>query len=286
MQIQPALLPVALDRPFRDAAHRGNLAGHKNIHDSGFLEGVVVDPRLTFMPSLAGQVLGSYRLLSPIGQGGSGNVWLAERCDGRFQGRAAVKVLNIALVERGGEARFKREGTILAGLRHPHIAHLVDAGVSQTGQPYLVLEHIDGQPIDQYCESAAVPIEGRLRLFLDVLDAVAHAHASLVIHRDIKPANVLVSKEGGVKLLDFGIAKLIERDAPRRSNGGESSAFTRDGGSALTPQYAAPEQLSGGEITSATDVYALGASISTIARSSFAGVSRASPAGWRPLSSM
>ena len=237
---------------------RSILAGHKNIHDSGFLEGVVVDPRLTFMPSLEGQVLGSYRLLSPIGQGGSGNVWLAERCDGRFQGRAAVKLLNIALVERGGEARFKREGTILAGLRHPHIAHLVDAGISQTGQPYLVLEHIDGQPIDQFCESAAIPIEGRLRLFLDVLDAVAHAHASLVVHRDIKPANVLVSKEGGVKLLDFGIAKLIERDAPRRSSGGDSSAFTRDGGSALTPQCAAPEQLSGGEITTATDVYALG----------------------------
>ena len=237
---------------------RSILAGHKTVHDSGFLEGVVVDPRLTFMPSLAGQVLGSYRLLSPIGQGGSGNVWLAERCDGRFQGRAAVKLLNIALVERGGEARFKREGTILAGLRHPHIAHLVDAGISQTGQPYLVLEHVDGQPIDRYCESAAVSVEGRVRLFLDVLDAVAYAHASLVVHRDIKPANVLVSKEGGVKLLDFGIAKLIERDAPRRSSAGESSALARDGGSALTPQYAAPEQLSGGEITTATDIYGLG----------------------------
>jgi serine/threonine protein kinase/tetratricopeptide (TPR) repeat protein len=236
---------------------RSILAGHKAVHDSGFLEGVVVDPRLTFVPSLAGQVLGSYRLISPIGQGGSGNVWLAERCDGRFQGRAAVKLLNIALVERGGEARFKREGTILAGLRHPHIAHLIDAGISQTGQPYLVLEHVDGRPIDQYCESAAVPVEGRIRLFLDVLNAVAYAHASLVVHRDIKPANVLVSKEGGVKLLDFGIAKLIERDAPRRSSA-DSNAFARDGGSALTPQYAAPEQLSGGEITTATDIYALG----------------------------
>jgi serine/threonine protein kinase/Tfp pilus assembly protein PilF len=237
---------------------RSILAGHKAVHDSGFLEGVVVDPRLTFVPSLAGHVVGSYRLISPIGQGGSGNVWLAERCDGRFQGRAAVKLLNIALVERGGEARFKREGTILAGLRHPHIAHLVDAGVSQTGQPYLVLEHVDGQPIDQYCESAAVSLEGRVRLFLDVLDAVAYAHASLVVHRDIKPANVLVSRESGVKLLDFGIAKLIERDAPRRSSVSQSSAFARDGGSALTPQYAAPEQLSGGEITTATDIYALG----------------------------
>jgi serine/threonine protein kinase/tetratricopeptide (TPR) repeat protein len=263
LEIEPAAQPAWLASiSARDPALaddlRSLLAGRKAVHDSGFLEGVVVDPRLTFVPSLAGQVLGSYRLISPIGQGGSGNVWLAERCDGRFHGRAAVKLLNIALVERGGEARFKREGTILAGLRHPHIAHLVDAGISQTGQPYLELEHIDGQPIDQYCESAVVSVEGRVRLFLDVLDAVAHAHASLVVHRDIKPANVLVSKEGGVKLLDFGIAKLIERDAPRRSSAGQSSAFARDGGSALTPQYAAPEQLSGGEITTATDIYALG----------------------------
>jgi serine/threonine-protein kinase len=225
---------------------RSILAGHKAVHDSGFLEGVVLDPRLTLVPSLAGQIVGSYRLLSPIGQGGSGNVWLAERCDGRFQGRAAVKLLNIALIERGGEARFKREGTILAGLRHPRIAHLVDAGISQAGQPYLVLEHIDGQPIDQHCESGTLSIERRLRLFLDVLDGVAHAHANLVVHRDLKPANVLVSKEGGVKLLDFGIAKLLERDHQSRSSAAvESSTFTRDAGTALTPQYAAPEQLTG-----------------------------------------
>jgi serine/threonine protein kinase len=237
---------------------RSILAGHKAVHDSGFLEGVVLDPRLTLVPSLAGQVVGSYRLISPIGQGGSGNVWLAERCDGRFQGRAAVKLLNISLIERGGEARFRREGTILAGLRHSRIAHLIDAGVSQAGQPYLVLEHVDGQPIDQFCDSGTMPIEGRLRLFLDVLDAVAHAHANLVVHRDLKPANVLVGKDGGVKLLDFGIAKLMERDDVRSSAAAESSAFARDAATALTPQYAAPEQLSGGEITTATDIYALG----------------------------
>ena len=155
-----------------------------------------LDPRLTLVPSLAGQVLGAYRLLSPIGQGGTGSVWLAERCDGRFEGRAAVKLLNIALVGRAGEERFRREGTILARLRHPHIAHLIDAGVSPTGQPYLVLEHVDGQPIDRYCDERALAIEARLRLFLDVLDAVAHAHANLIVHRDIKPANVLVSKDG------------------------------------------------------------------------------------------
>jgi eukaryotic-like serine/threonine-protein kinase len=238
---------------------RSILARHQAVHDSGFLEGAVIDPRSTLVPSLVGQVVGSYRLLSPIGQGGTGNVWLAERCDGRFQGRAAVKLLNIALVERGGEARFKREGTILAGLRHPCIAHLVDAGISAAGQPYLVLEHVDGQPIDEYCEAKTAGIDARLALFLDVLEAVAYAHASLVVHRDIKPANVLVSKEGQVKLLDFGIAKLIEGDGTVRASAGlGSSAFSRDGGTALTPQYAAPEQLSGGEITTATDVYALG----------------------------
>ena len=153
-----------------------------------------------------------------------GSVWLAERCDGRFEGRAAVKLLNLALVGRAGEERFRREGNILARLTHPHIAHLVDAGVSPTGQPYLVLEHVDGQPIDRYCDEQALGIEARVRLFLDVLEAVAHAHANLIVHRDIKPANVLVSVDGQVKLLDFGIAKLLDGDgrwggrgAPRRA---------------------------------------------------------------------
>ena len=122
-----------------------------------------------------------------------GSVWLAERCDGRFEGRAAVKLLNLALIGRAGEERFRREGNILARLTHPHIAHLIDAGVSPTGQPYLVLEHVDGQTIDRYCDEHALGIDARLRLFLDVLEAVAHAHANLIVHRDIKPANVLVS---------------------------------------------------------------------------------------------
>jgi serine/threonine protein kinase/tetratricopeptide (TPR) repeat protein len=238
---------------------RSILSRHKTVHDSGFLEGAVLDPHSTLLRSLAGQVVGSYRLLSPIGEGGTGNVWLAERCDGRFQGQAAIKLLNAALIERGGEARFKREGTILAGLRHPRIAHLVDAGISSAAQPYLVLEHVDGQAIDDYCETRRLRIEARLALFLDVLEGVAYAHANLVVHRDIKPANVLVSRDGQVKLLDFGIARLIGQDAPWRAGAvPDSSAFSREAGTALTPQYAAPEQLSGGEITTATDVYALG----------------------------
>jgi serine/threonine protein kinase/tetratricopeptide (TPR) repeat protein len=229
---------------------RAMLAEHEAVHRECFLVGAVLDP-VTTRTSLAGQVIGAYRLVSPIGQGGTGSVWLADRCDGRFEGRAAVKLLNLSLLGRSGEERFRREGTILARLRHPHIAQLADAGISPAGQPYLVLEHVDGEPIDVHCESRRLDVDARLRLFLDVLDAVAHAHANLIVHRDLKPANVLVSREGRVKLLDFGIAKLMEPDA-----GWE--AVTREGARALTPEYAAPEQLSGGAVTTATDVYALG----------------------------
>jgi eukaryotic-like serine/threonine-protein kinase len=204
--------------------------------------------------SLAGQTIGSYTLDSPIGHGGMGSVWLARRSDGRYEGMAAVKLLSIHLVGRAAEERFRREGSILARLTHPHIARLIDAGTAFAGQPYLVLEHVEGEHIDRYCDGRGLSVEARLRLFLDVLAAVAHAHASLVVHRDIKPSNVLVSSGGQVKLLDFGIAKLLEADAMS----GEATALTRDGGAVLTPEYAAPEQVTGEPITTATDVYALG----------------------------
>jgi serine/threonine protein kinase/tetratricopeptide (TPR) repeat protein len=238
---------------------RAMLFDHDVADHAGFLDGAVLDPRLTVNQSLAGQVLGAYRLVSVIGQGGSGSVWLADRCDGRFEGQAAVKLLNVALINRAGEERFRREGTFLARLRHPRIAHLIDSGVSKTGQPYLVLEHVNGKSIDEYCDARSLSIEARLRLFLDVLEAVAHAHANLIVHRDIKPGNVLVSVDGHVKLLDFGIAKLVnpnsEWDTTRPS---DSGPLTREVGKALTPEYAAPEQLAGGQVTTATDVYALG----------------------------
>jgi serine/threonine protein kinase len=235
------------------------LAEQQAIHDSGFLEGSI--PAGAYArpdTSLSGQILGAYRLVSLIGQGGMGTVWLAERCDGRFEGRAAVKLLNVAVAGRSSEERFRREGHILARVRHPHIAQLIDAGVSPTGQPYLVLEHIDGQGIDRYCNDRALGVEARVRLYLDVLAAVAHAHANLIVHRDIKPGNVLVSAGGDVKLLDFGIAKLIEEETALGPRPADSSRLTRDTGSALTPAYAAPEQLSGGAVTTATDVYGLG----------------------------
>src|SRR5713101_7034676 len=185
-------------------------------------------------PSLAGQTVGAYTLESPIGQGGMGTVWLARRSDGRFEGQAAVKFLNVALLGRGGEARFKREGNILSRLAHPNIAHLIDAGVSATGQPYLVLEYVEGHHIDKYCADHALDLEARLRLLLDVMAAVAHAHANLIVHRDIKPSNVLVTNDGHVKLLDFGIAKLLEDEAA-------ATVLTREGERALTLAYAAPE---------------------------------------------
>jgi len=247
----------------RDAALAADLTAllreHDALHESKFLErGVLDDLSDARRPSLSGQVVGTYRLLSQIGHGGTGSVWLAERCDGRFQGRVAVKLLNLSLVGLAGEERFRREGTILARLRHPRIAHLVDAGVSSTGQPYLVLEHVDGQTIDRYCNERALGIDARVRIFLDVLDAVAHAHANLTVHRDIKPPNVLVSMDGQVKLLDFGIAKLLEQGGGAADRSTPAGTLTRDLALALTPEYAAPEQLAGGSVTTATDVYALG----------------------------
>jgi tetratricopeptide (TPR) repeat protein len=215
---------------------------------AGFLSGA---PASRPAISAVGQRIGAYTLVSPIGRGGMGTVWLARRSDGRFHGTAAIKLLNIGLIGRGAEARFTREGSILARLKHRHIAQLIDAGISELEQPYLVLEHVEGEHIDEYCDNHEQTLEARLRLFLDVLDAVAHAHANLIVHRDIKPSNVLVRTDGEVKLLDFGIAKLID-------GGDDQLSTTAFGERPLTPEYAAPEQLTGDPITTATDVYALG----------------------------
>jgi len=230
---------------------RALLDEHRALADQHFLEDSPVSPASQATP--AGQTIGAYRLLSPLGEGGMGTVWLAARSDGRFEGRAAVKFLNISILHHG-ETRFKREGSILSRLAHPHIARLLDAGVSPAGQPYLVLEHVDGEPIDAYCDRHRFSVEERIRLSLDVMLAVAHAHANLIVHRDIKPSNVLVDTGGQVKLLDFGIAKLLEEEGPD----GAATMLTLEGEWALTPACAAPEQLTGGAVTTATDVYALG----------------------------
>ncbi|HEX6536097.1 MAG TPA: serine/threonine-protein kinase [Gemmatimonadaceae bacterium] len=225
---------------------------------ASLLSGEIVADRRGFLSSpldakLDGLQLGAYTLVRPIGHGGMGSVWLARRTDGRFEGFAAVKLLNLALLSPTGQARFRREGSVLARLAHPGIARLLDAGVTPSGQPYLVLEHIDGQRIDTYAEEHALSIEQRIRLFLLVLAAVGHAHANLIVHRDLKPSNILVARDGTPKLLDFGIAKLLDTEGS-----GERTALTAEGGRALTPEFAAPEQVRGDAITTATDVYALG----------------------------
>jgi len=230
---------------------RGLIEEYRATTEEGYLE---KGPALSLESGAPGENIGAYRLISIIGHGGMGTVWLAERSDGRFERKAAVKFLNVALAGHGLEERFKREGAILGRLSHLNIAELLDAGVTATSQPYLVIEYVEGEPIDRYCDQHRLSVDQRIKLFLDVLAAVAHAHANLVIHRDIKPPNVLVNKDGQVKLLDFGIAKLLEDE-------GESAAatmLTHEGGAPLTPEYAAPEQITGSPVTTATDVYALG----------------------------
>ena len=201
--------------------------------------------------TLVGEPIGAYVIEASLGQGGTGSVWRARRVDGRFEGAVAIKLLHLSLIGRAGALRFEREGAILARLTHPNIARLLDAGVTAAGQPYLVLELVEGERIDHHCDARRLDVQQRLALFDDVLAAVAHAHSHLVIHRDIKPSNILVGTDGHVKLLDFGIARLLE-------DGTEGSAITAEGHRALTPEYAAPEQLQGAAVTTATDVYALG----------------------------
>jgi eukaryotic-like serine/threonine-protein kinase len=234
------------------------LSEYYSLLSNDYLEG-----RLNCLPKSGprnGEIIGSYRLISSLGEGGMGSVWLAERSDQRFERKVAVKFLNLNFANRGSEERFKREGTILAKLSYPLIARLIDAGVSDHGTPYLVLEHVAGKHIDQHCDSEKLDLEARLSLFLDVLAAVAHAHANLIVHRDIKPSNVLVTASGEVKLLDFGVAKLLAEEGAE----GPETQFTREVGAALTPAYAAPEQLTGAPVTTATDVYALGVLLFTL----------------------
>ncbi len=200
----------------------------------------------------AGDTVGPYRLVRELGVGGMGAVWLADRADGLMQRTVALKLPHGPF--RGGDlaARIAREREILATLDHPHIARLYDAGVTADGQPYLALENVDGQHIDRYCEERGLGVAARLRLFLQVARAVAHAHAQLIVHRDLKPSNLLVDSAGRVKLLDFGIAKLLD------DGRGDPRDLTQQGARALTPDYASPEQIAGLPVGTRSDVYALG----------------------------
>ena len=195
---------------------------------------------------LVGTRVGPYSLLRQIGRGGMGQVWLAERADGEFDRKVAIKLIRAGWDAEELLGRFRAERQILAGLAHPNIAHLVDGGVTDDGKPWLALEYVEGANLREYCAQQRLDLDSRLRLFLTICDAVAYAHARLVVHRDLKPSNLLVDRSGQVKLLDFGIAKLIDADS--------ATSATR----LFTPEYAAPEQVRGEVVTTAVDVYALG----------------------------
>src|SRR5688572_1556615 len=199
-----------------------------------------------------GQEIGPYRLVRELGSGGMGVVWMAERTDGLINRPVALKLPHGAWKRAGLAERMAREREILATLTHPNIAHLYDAGVTADGQPFLAIEYVEGLRIDTYCRDRKLDLTSRLRLFAQAANAVAYAHGKLVVHRDLKPANILVSTEGQVRLLDFGIAKLLEEGQAKETR------FTEVSGRALTPDYASPEQILGEPLTVASDVYSLG----------------------------
>lgn len=201
----------------------------------------------------SGDTIGPYRLIREIGAGGMGAVWLAERDDGSMNRRVALKLPHLAW-EESLTQRMLIERDILATLEHPHIARLYDAGTTGEGGPYLALEYVEGQPINVYCREQALGLEARLSLFLQVAQALSYAHGKLIVHRDLKPNNILVTTDGEVRLLDFGIAKLLTEDTGFASD----SVLTRMAGRALTLDYASPEQIRRERVTIATDVYSLG----------------------------
>lgn len=246
------LKDLAARDPEIAAQLRELLAGHAEVAQAGFLEQTILNPANG--AGLEGQVVDRYTLERQIGEGGMGSVWLAHRSDGRYEGQVAIKFLSLPSIGSAGRQRFEREGHVLARLKHPNIAHLLDAGVTRNGQPYLVLEYVQGEPIDTWCTTHNLPIEARIELFLQVLAAVTHAHGKLILHRDLKPSNIFVSADGRVKLLDFGIAKLLEDErAPARP-----TEMTLLAGRAFTLDYASPEQIEGDDVTTASDVYSLG----------------------------
>lgn len=241
-------LETIVDLPLREAlACLLEQAAKPGCIDAGCaqLAQVLVEPEA----GVEGSILGAWQVYEQIGSGGMASVFRAERADGAYRQQVAIKVLRYGLHAGQERERFAHERRILARLEHPDIARLLDAGLTEAGVPWFALEYVDGMPITQWCEHHRLDVDARLRLLQRVCAAVDFAHRNLVVHRDLKPSNILVRKDGALKLLDFGIARLLDAD---------NGEVTRTEARRLTPAYAAPEQLTGGTITIATDVYALG----------------------------
>jgi len=266
------LFSQAVDLPIADRAEfvrrqtQGDRSLHDELmdllaHDSGRATGPLTQALGAALDAttrdrrsaLLGRVVGHYKLTAVLGHGGTGTVYLGERADRQYSAQVAVKIIDTTTVQGDLGMRFRAERQILASLNHPNIARLIDAGETDEAQPYLIMEYVHGVPLDRYCDRHQLDVRKRLELFLQVCAAVEYAHQNLVVHRDLKPANILVTAEGTPKLLDFGIAKLLDA--------GEAASYlalTRMNDRLLTPEYASPEQILGRPVTTASDVYALG----------------------------
>lgn len=205
------------------------------------------------LPDVAGNLIGPYRIVRSLGQGGMGEVFLAQRADDHFHQQVAIKLVRRGLLSRHVQGRLKQERQILASLDHPNIARLYDGGTTSDGTPYIVMEYVDGEPIDIYCDKRGLNVEQRLRLFMTVCSAVHRAHQNLIVHRDLKPSNILVTPDGAPKLLDFGIAKMLDDRAMMHT-----LAMTQADVRVMTPDHASPEQIRGDLISTASDIYVLG----------------------------
>lgn len=259
--LSPAERPAMLDRLCAgDEVLRAEIQRVlASDHSAGkFMEKPALAPAGRIIPhvvkeKLLGSRIGPYEILSEIGRGGMGTVYLASRADDQFRKLVAIKVVNPNQEAEAMAGRFRRERQILANLEHPNIAQLLDGGTAPDGSPYLVMEYVGGMPIDEFSDSRQLSIAGRLRLFRTVCCAVHYAHQNLIVHRDLKPTNILVKADGTIKLLDFGIAKLLNPD-PAGTRLEKTATAMR----IMTPEYASPEQTRGDAITMATDIYTLG----------------------------
>ncbi|MET0752069.1 MAG: serine/threonine-protein kinase, partial [Pyrinomonadaceae bacterium] len=198
-----------------------------------------------------GKQFGNYKIIREIGRGGMGAVFLAERCDGEFSQKVALKIVRQTIVDAETERRFRREREILASLNHPNIARLHDGGVSDAGEAFLAMEYVEGETLLEFAEAQNLPVEEKLRLFLKICAAVSYAHRNLTVHRDLKPSNILVTETGEPKLLDFGLAKILDENSFDQN---QTATMFR----AFTPAYASPEQILGKNVSTVSDVYSLG----------------------------
>jgi serine/threonine protein kinase len=265
-ELEPSAREALLDRDCRgDAEIRGEVMRLLNAREhlpewlsapllgpAGRVFDLIMNPAPGPAPSMEGRQLGGYQIVREIGRGGMGSVYLAQRIDGAYRKQVAIKLVSPG--SNSGEIleRFRRERQILASLDHPNIARLIDGGSTEEGLPYFVMEYVEGRPIHRWADEHKLNVSQRLELFRGVCDAVRYAHQHLVVHRDLKPGNIMVTADGTVKLLDFGIAKVVEPE--QMGDLAETATMTR----VMTPEYASPEQVKGGAITTLTDVYSLG----------------------------